>query len=186
MPKPANYAAMAQYLQSGSSTRSIEFRDGGFFCEGDEVTGRKYIVNFQNLHFGRVTRDENRTAIIREDKSLWDYLKSVNENDVATGGVSDRAGDAGAEQPLILALEDHENGALVHLVLQGPDGRAAIGRLCNLYGRHHGMGDAIVKLNVGNQRRTVGILIKVPELSLVTWEDRFRRAAPVDDDDIPF
>jgi hypothetical protein len=56
MPKPANYAAMAQYLQSGSSTRSIEFRDGGFYCEGDEVTGRKYIVNFQNLHFGRVTR----------------------------------------------------------------------------------------------------------------------------------
>ena len=64
-------------------------------------------------------------------------------------------------------------GALVHLVLQGPDGRAAIGRLCNLYGRHHGMGDAIVKLTMPAIRDAEGYPIKVPELSLVGWEDWF-------------
>jgi len=182
MTRPTNYAAMAQFLQSASSIRLIEFKDGGFFCGDDEVTGREYIVDFRKLHFGRIARDEGGTFVIHEDKSLWDYstheLTAINA--VATG----RAGDTPADRALMLALEDRASGAFFLLVLHGPDGWAAIGRLCNLYRRHPDKGDAIVRLNVAKQKRTVGIAIKIPELSLANWEGCYRYSNA--DDDIPF
>jgi hypothetical protein len=186
MTSSISYFAMAQYLQS-ATTRYIEFRDGGFFCENEEVTGKKYISDLDKLNFGSVTHEENRIVSVREGRSLRDCFpndrKSSNENNAPFGSISDAGGGSGAEQVIILGLEDYETGALVSLVADSPEGRAAIGRLCNLYGRHSAS-DVIVKLTTCNRRGAKGYLIRAPELSVVGWE-RCCRSSDMDDD-IPF
>ena len=183
-----DYFAIAQFLQSACATRCIEFRDGGFYCEDEEVTGRKFIVDLQKLNFGSVTREENGTVIVREGRSLWDCSpddrRSSHENDAPIGSVSDASGGSGAEQTIVLPLEDYESGALVNFVADSPDGRAAIGRLCNVYGRHCGNSNAIVKLTTCRHRDATGYPIKAPELSVVGWEGCYRSSDM--DDDIPF
>jgi hypothetical protein len=176
------YFAIAQFLQSACAMRCIEFRDGGFYCEDEEVTGKKFIVDLRKLNFGSVTHEENRTVTVREGRSVWDC--SPDHRKATPGSVSDASGDAGAEQAIILALEDYESGALVNFVADNPDSRAAIGRLCNVYGRRCGNSNAIVKLTTCNHRGATGYPIKAPELSVVDWERCYRSSDM--DDDIPF
>ena len=182
------YFAIAQLLQSACAKRCIEFRGGDFYCEDEEVTGKKFIVDLRKLNYGSVTHEENRTVTVREDRSLWDcspdHRKSSNENMAEPGSVSDASGGSGAEQAIILALEDYESGALVNFVADSPDGRAAIGRLCNIYGRHCGNSNAIVKLTTCKHRGATGYPVKAPELSVVDWERCYRSSDM--DDDIPF
>ena len=61
------YFAIGQFLQSACATRCIEFRDGGFYCEDEEVTGRKFIADLQKLKFGSVARDEKGRDVLRYD-----------------------------------------------------------------------------------------------------------------------
>ncbi len=182
------YFAIGQFLQSACATRCIEFRDGGFYCEDEEVTGRKFIADLQKLKFGSVARDENGAVIVREGGSLWDFSPdhrgSRHKNDAPVGSVSDASGASGSEQTIVLPLEDHESGALVKFVADSPDGRAAIGRLCNLYGRHCGNSNAIVKLTTCRHRDAKGYPVKAPELSVVGWEGWYPSSDM--DDDIPF
>ena len=102
------YFAIAQFLQSACATRCIEFRDGGFFCEDEEVTGRKFIADLRKLNFGSVTREENGTVIVREGRSLWDCSPddrgSNHKNDAPVGSASDESGASGAEQTIVLLV----------------------------------------------------------------------------------
>jgi hypothetical protein len=185
MNRPTGYFNVARYLQSTSAARFVEFKHGGFFCGYEEVTGKKFIINLLTLHFARVTREGNRIVSVSEAGSLWgrspNDLRSVCENVAPAGSLSNGWVDAGAEQALILGLEDYETGAITSLVVQDPDGRAAIGRLCNLCGRRSGYLDGIVvKLIALKQAGPTGYPITVPEFSLVDHGGR-----PVDDD-IPF
>ena len=82
------------------------------------------------------------------------------------------------------SLEDHESGALVKFIADSPDGKAAIGRLCNVYGRHRGNSNPIVMLTTCKHRGATGYPIKVPEFSVVGWEGCYRSSDF--DDDIPF
>jgi hypothetical protein len=119
---------------------------------------------------------------------LWDCstddLKSSNVNDAPEGNFSDASGGSGAEQTIILALEDCETGAPVCFVADSPDSRAAIGRLCNLYGRRSDNADVIVKLTTCTRRGATGHPIRAPELSVVAWERRYHSSDM--DNDIPF
>jgi hypothetical protein len=85
----SGYFAIAQFLQSACAMRCIEFRDGCFYCEDEEVTGKKFIVDLRKLNFGSVTHEENRTVTVREGRSLWDcspdHRKSSNENKATLG-----------------------------------------------------------------------------------------------------
>jgi hypothetical protein len=187
-----NCFAIAQFLQSACATRYIEFKDGGFFCEDEEVTGKKFIADLRKLNFGTVTREENGTVIVREGRSLWDRVpddrRSRGENGATVGIVSDASGASDAEQTIVLPLEDYESGALVNFVADSPDGKAAIGRLCNVYGRHlgnsYGGSNPIVKLTTCRRGDAKGHPIRAPEFSVVGWEGCHRSSDF--DDDIPF
>jgi hypothetical protein len=182
------YFAIARFLQSACTTRCIEFRDSGFYCENAEVTGRKFIVDLRTLNFGSVSREENGTVIVREARSLWDCSQDDfgprHENNKPAGSATGEGGAFSVEQAIVLSLEDHESGALVKLVADNPHGRAAIGRLCNLYGRHRGSSNAIVKLTTCEHRDKRGYSIKVPELSVVGWEGCYHSSEM--DEDVPF
>ena len=182
------YFAIAQFLQSACAARCIEFRDGGFYCEDEEVTGRKFIADLQKLKFGSVARDENRTLSVSDGRLLLecfpDDRRLGSKNDAPVGSVSDASGASGAVQTVVLPLEDHESGALVKFVADSPDGRAAIGRLCNVYGRHCGNSNAIVKLTTCRHMDAKGYPVKAPELSVVGWEGWYPSSDM--DDDIPF
>jgi hypothetical protein len=189
MDRPTGYFNVARYLQSTSAPRFVEFKYGGFFCGYEEVSDKAFIINLLTLHVANVTREGNRIVSIIETGSVWgrspDDLRSICENDAPAGSGTNGQGDAVAERALILGLEDYVTGAIANLVVQGPDGRAAIGRLCNLCGRHPGALDGIVvKLTTLKQTGPTGYPIKVPELSVVAQKGCYRRA-PVDDD-IPF
>jgi hypothetical protein len=192
MTRSTNYFAIARLMQSACATHCIEFRDGGFFCEDEEVTGKKFIVKIQKLNFGSVTREENGTVIVREGRSLLDYSPddrgSNHKNDAPVGSASDASGASGAEQTIVLPLEDHESGALVNFVADSPDGKAAIGRLCNVYGRHlgnsYGSSNPIVKLTTCRRGDAKGHPIRAPEFSVVGWEGCHRSSDF--DDDLPF
>jgi hypothetical protein len=189
MTKPANYFAIAQFLQSACATRCIEFKNGGFFCAGEEVTGKKFIVDLQKLSLGSVTREENGTVSVRNGRLLWDCFpddrRSRNENGATVGSVFDNGGSS--PEQIIAMLEDYESGALVNFVADSPDGKAAFGRLCNVYGRHlgssYGSSNPIVKLTTCRRGDAKGHPIRAPEFSVVGWEGSYRSSM---DDDIPF
>jgi hypothetical protein len=182
MTRPTNYFAMAQYLQS-DATRVIEFKDDGFYCDYEEVSGRQFRVNLETLHFASVADAENGPGTVRDIRSLWDCFSDYQIK-AATGNVTDGTGEAGTEQALVVKLEDYETGDLFSLVLRGRDGRAAIGRLCSLFGWHAGNGDAVIRLTIRSRRGFSGYPIKVPELSVVMWDHGCRSSDM--DDDIPF
>ena len=207
MNRPTGYFNVARYLQSTSAARFVEFKHGGFFCGYEEVTGKKFIINLLTLHFARVTREGNRIVSVSEAGSLWgrspNDLRSVCENVAPAGSLSNGWVDAGAEQALILGLEDYETGERDtdarrrehgHLVGSGVAevtfrcGLARAGRRRYLRGtcecrcgRRSGYLDGIVvKLIALKQAGPTGYPITVPEFSLVDHGGR-----PLDVD-IPF
>jgi hypothetical protein len=183
-----DHVAIGHFLQSACATRCIEFRDSGFYCENAEVTGRKFIVDLRKLNFGSVSRDDNGTVIVREGRSLWDCSSddfgSRHKNSKPAGSAAGEGESFSVEQAIVLSLEDHESGALVKFVADSPHDRAAIGRLCNVYGRHRGSSNAIVKLTTCEHRDKRGYSIKVPELSVVGWEGCYHSSEM--DEDVPF
>lgn len=172
-------STIARYLQSACPTRCIEFMNGDFYCDGDIVTGRKYIADLRELSLASVTREENKPTTVCVGKSLWDYRleihRSPSDNDALSvdGSASDTKGNASAEHAVVLQLEDCETGASTWFVADNPSSRSAIGRLCNIRMRWRDNSVPVVLLQTWKHRDASGYLLKEPELSVVDWVEDF-------------
>jgi hypothetical protein len=189
MHRPATLSSIARLLQSPCATRCIEFMGGDFYCDGDVVTGKKYIADLRKLNFGTVFREENKPTTVCVGDSLYDRRedrRSPSDNDALSVevGAPDTKGNVRAEHAVVLELEDYETGELVNFVADSPGSEAAIGRLCNVCARRRDNSVAVVLLSTWKHRNASGFPLKDPDLPVVACEPCYRSHDC--DDDIPF